>query len=143
MAKSKQLTYVIKTNWLHLLGFYICIEAVMLFQAVNNFMEEKSWTNFAVEAIWWAPFLIFTYGLMFLISFYGILIFLDIICIKVFKMSAFHMVVAEWLIISPVFIYWAFDNQYWLWIALVISFLGTQFIRSKKIDRWLANSVAV
>jgi hypothetical protein len=143
MARSKQLTYVIRTNWLHLLGFYICVEAVMLFQAMDNFIQEQSWANFVEEALWWAPFLMFTYGLMFLIGFYRVLIFLDIICIKVFKMSALDMVVAEWLIISPIFIYWAFDNQYWLWIALVISFLATQLIRSKKIDKWTSNSLAV
>ncbi len=142
MAKSKQLTYIIRTNWLHLLGFYLCVEAFMLFYAIRDFAEQRNWSHFIIKALLPALFLMFTHGLIVIVAFYISIIALDILCFKAFKMTALDMAITEWLIIAPIFIYWAIRYNYWLWIALVFSFLVTQFIRSKLIIKRQVNSSA-
>ncbi len=76
--------------------------------------------------------LLLLYGLVPLIAFYLVLLFLDLVLLTKTKLSIFDIVLIEWIIIAPIFIYWAFKYDYWLWLLLVSSFLVTQFMRARR-----------
>lgn len=125
--------HIIKLNWLHVVGFYLVIEVVMIAYAVTHVMQTHNWQLFIGEIFLNAFFLMFTYGLIPLLLFYIILFLLDVILFASVKWSAIFVMLFEWIIISPIFIYWAFVYRYWLWMALVGSFLFTQVLRSRKL----------
>ena len=143
MVTNKQLLYILKLNWMHLLGFYLCVEAMMFYSAFEDITEQMNWKYYLMEVILWAPMLMFTYGLMFIAGFYLLILMLDALCFKAIKTSTRNIVLLEWFLITPIFIYWAIENHYWLWIGLVISFLVTQLIRSKRIDKRILSSSTI
>jgi len=124
---------IIKWNWLHVVGFYLMIEVVMITYAVAEVMQTHNWQLFITKTFLSALFLMFTYGLIPLLLFYVALLLLDAIFFNIFNKSPLYIMLLEWFIISPVFIFWAFVYGYWLWIGLVASFLFTQVWRSRKI----------
>lgn len=134
MPQHKQLIYIIKTNWLHLLGIFLCTEIVTVIYAFYNRSDEGTLVG---QILFSAPFLIFTYGLLPLIAFYMALLVLDLLCFSRLKLQPLAIVLIEWVIIVPIFIYWALIYEYWLWLALISSFLVTQLIRSRWISRRL------
>jgi hypothetical protein len=77
---------------------------------------------------------------MFLAGLYIFLAVLDHILFRFVKTTVLNAVVFEWLIISSPFIYYAFKYEYWLWIPLSFSFLFTQILRKKKVERFLEMS---
>lgn len=134
MLSYKQLIYILKTNWVHLPGIYLCVEGMVIIQACKHVSNGFGWKIFLPQIIISAPFLIFTYGLMVIIPFYIILILSDWVLFSISKIKPFLIMLIEWVVITPVFIYWAITYHYWLWIALVLSFLITQVIRSRRIN---------
>ncbi len=132
MLSRKRLTTVIKTNWIHLLGFYICIELFMVVSAIIDSKHHYQLQLFVFQLLLPALMLLFTYGLVPLIAFYLILLLLDLVLLTQTKLAIFDIVLIEWIIIAPIFIYWAFKYDYWLWLLLVSSFLVTQFIRARR-----------
>lgn len=136
MPQRKQLIYIIKTNWLHLLGIFLCTEIVTVIYSFYNRSDEGTLVG---QVLFSAPFLIFTYGLLPLIAFYIALLVLDWLCFSKLKLQPLAVVLIEWIIIAPIFIYWALMYEYWLWLALISSFLVTQLIRSKWISRRLSS----
>jgi hypothetical protein len=137
MIVYEKLPYILKSNWIHLLGIYVCIEAMMIGLAMYQLYQTHDWSMLPAQLLLSAPFLMFTWGLIFIGAFYIMQLLLDFVLFTTVNKSPRFIVIMEWIVISPVFIYWAVKYQYWLWIALVIAFLFTQFIRSRRIDRKL------
>ena len=78
------------------------------------------------------PFLMLSYGLLFLLSFYLLIIILDFILFSITNKILVIMII-EWMLIAPPFIYWGFKYNYWAWFVLLIAFITTQYIRGVKI----------
>jgi len=135
----KKILLIIRTNWLNLLGFYICMEIVMIVLAIST-TNHLSWQGVLFSTLLAAPFLLFTYGLMFLCGVFTAIVLLDTILFTGFKLDALSILLIEWILIVPVFIYWAFEYHYWLWIALCTSFLITQIMRKYRIDKILVQN---
>lgn len=126
------------TNLIHLLGFYItiCIWTILL-RVLGLGWGNESW-HFVWNNVLPSTYgLLFMYGPIMISGFYTVLIALDIICFELLSMKVKEVLVAEWLLISIPFFYWAVERQYWLWIALSISFLGTQLIRKSTVSKVL------
>ena len=129
----KTLLKILKTNWIHLPGFYVSTYfATIVFQILGVYRYHGySWPRTLLMNLVSIPFLFFTYGLMFLVSFYLLILLIDFIAFRYTKLEVIHIMFVEWIIIIPPFVYWAFKEEYWLWLVLVISFLCTQLIRTK------------
>ena len=128
---------IILTNWVHLLGFYICVECVTVYEVL---IAHGNWDSYIGMLLFSAPFLLLTYGLMFIIGFLLVISILDLILFSLIKQKVLFILFIEWLLIAPTFIYYSFKYQYWLWIWLSAAFLITQYIRSKKIEKHLAKN---
>lgn len=131
------------TNWIHLLGFYVTTYAsIILFKIAGlEGFRGGTWTSTFLLSLISIPFLFFTYGLVFLIYFYALIATADIVGFTWTKLKSIEILLIEWLIIIPPFIYWAFTNDYWLWLTLSASFLLTQLYRRRQIER-IKNNVA-
>ena len=127
---------IIKTNWIHLPGFYVSTYfSIIIFQLLGlDRYQGHSWLNTLLMNIIAIPFLFFTYGLMFIVSFYVLITLLDFIAFRFTKFKVVTIMVIEWIIIIPPFIYWAFKEEYWLWLVLISSLFCTQIIRTKCIE---------
>ncbi len=60
---------------------------------------------------------------------------LDGILFSIIQYKRFIIFIVEWILIVPLFIYWAFEYDYWLWLYLSAAFLVTQLIRSERIKK--------
>ena len=128
---------IIKTNWLHIVGFYIsAYTALVIFRLLGiERYSYESWNSTLFLNLLTIPLLFFTYGLIILASFYLAIILMDLLAFRFIKVKVEYILIIEWLIIIPPFVYWAFKYDYWLWIFLVASFLCTQFVRMRKLKK--------
>lgn len=127
---------ILKTNLIHLLGFYIVVVVYTAIETYSkNYRETIHITDIA-RLIIGAPFFLLIYGLIFLLGFYLAIIILDVILLSLLKQKVNLVVFIEWLFISSIFIYYAIKYEYWLWILLAGSFLTTQFVRANKIKKY-------
>ena len=128
-----RLLKIIKTNWVHLLGFYISTYfAIIIFQLLGlDRYQSDNLTRTMLLSLISIPFLFFTYGLIIITSFYILITLLDIIAFRFTRLKVLTIMFIEWLIIIPPFIYWAFKEEYWLWLVLIASLLITQIVRAK------------
>jgi hypothetical protein len=132
----KRLAKILRTNWIHLLGFYVTTYfSIVLFHYLEIRRFQGDSPNSIFLLTFSIPMLFFTYGLVFLVSFYALIIFFDLIAFHFTKLSTKSIMLLEWALIIPPFIYWAFKEEYWLWLVLVTSLLLTQLIRIKMINR--------
>jgi hypothetical protein len=132
----KRLAKILRTNWIHLLGFYVTTYfSIVLFHYLGSGRFRSDLPNSIYLLTFSIPMLFFTYGLVFLASFYTLIIFLDLIAFHFTKLSTKSIMLLEWGLIIPPFIYWAFTEEYWLWLVLVTSLLVTQLIRIRMINR--------
>jgi hypothetical protein len=120
------------TNWIHLLGFYIVIEISIIIHLITSGNPDTSLQATILIILLAVPFLMISYGLMFIVGFLFGITLLDVILFSLIKYNRWIFVI-EWLLIVPVFIYWAFEHEYWLWLYLSAAFLVTQVIRSQRI----------
>jgi hypothetical protein len=126
------------TNWIHLVGFYaMTYLSLIFFKALGIDSENDTWETILFLLPLTIPLLFLTYGLIIIGGFYAVVISLDFICFNLIKMKVWKILVLEWLLIIPFFINWAFEYKYWLWLTLCLSFLITQFIRKRQIERLL------
>ncbi len=127
---------VLLTNLIHLLGFYICLEisAIINIICYHGF---DSWLGTIGGLLLGIPFFLLSYGLIFIAAFMLAIVLLDLILFSFIKNNILLVMVIEWLVIVPIFIYWAFIYEYWTWIWLSGAFLITQYIRTKKIEKLL------
>ena len=135
MITYKQYLRIIKLNWLHLVGFYCCVEIMMIAFAIIEVTQYHDWKAFFLSVSISTLLLIFTYGLIVLVPFYVVIILLDVILLSTVKKSLLFIVLLEWVLISPIFVYWAVQYKYWLWFALIFSLLVTQIIRTIKVSQ--------
>lgn len=130
----------IKTNWIHIFGFYASTYAALIIFRLLGIARYsyESWNSTLFLNLLTIPLLFFTYGLVILFGFYLIIILLDLLAFRFIRAKVGYILIFEWLLIIPPFIYWAFKYDYWLWIFLATSFLCTQFIRKRKLDKIFA-----
>lgn len=124
---------IIKTNWVHLLGFYVSTYfSIIVFQVLelDRYQSDSLMKTLMISLIS-IPFLFFTYGLVIITSFYILITLLDIIAFRVTRLKVLTIMFIEWLIIIPPFVYWAFKEEYWLWLVLIASLICTQIVRAK------------
>lgn len=134
------MTKILLSNWIHILGFYIVIETMVLINIITTNDTSATWVSTLFMILLSSPFLMFSYGLIFLIGFLLAMIFADIVLFYVIKIDLLSVVLIEWILIVPVFIYWAFEYQYWLWLYLSAGFLVTQIIRIKRLKKLSVNN---
>ncbi|SNC77541.1 hypothetical protein SAMN06265337_4129 [Hymenobacter gelipurpurascens] len=99
--------------------------------------EHETWESVLLESLLTIPLLFLLYGPLIIGGFYAVLIGLDVLCFTVTRLPLWRVLLLEWLLIVPIFIWWAFVYHYWLWLALALSFLLTQWMRIPKIARIL------
>jgi hypothetical protein len=133
----KKTLNILATNWVHLVGFYITAYlSIALFKLLGvPHYGSGSWIQTLLLSLVSIPFLFFTYGLKIIVGFFGVLVLLDLIGFRFTKFKIRTILLVEWLLIIPVFIGWAFEYEYWLWITLALSFLVTQYWREQKLKR--------
>lgn len=137
MSRLKRTLEIILTNWVHLVGFYVTTYlTAILFKlfGLDNW-DTEIWSMVLLVYPLTIPVLFFTYGLMFIGGFFGAVIILDSIAFNLPKTKTELILYIEWIIIVSPFIIWAFEYEYWLWLTLALSFLVTQWIRRKKIEK--------
>jgi len=129
-----RLIKIISTNWIHLLGFYITSYLYVVFaKLIGLDSAYDDWSTTIFYNLLGVLILLLTYGLVIIIAFYFIILLLDSLLFQFKGLRLIHIILIEWVIIIPPFIYWAFKEEYWLWLALVASLLGTQLIRRRKL----------
>lgn len=127
---------IILTNWIHLLGFYaMAYLSLICFKALGMDSENDTWEMILSPLSILVVFL--TYGPVIIGGFYAVIIGLDVLCFNLLKTQAWKILVLEWLLVIPFFVKWAFEYKFWIWLPLCLSFLVTQFVRRKPIERLL------
>lgn len=128
---------ILATNWIHIVGFYISLYVFgIICKAIGlDRFSYDSWDWQLVRSLWTIPLLFLIYGLPFIGGFYLVQLFLDFMLFRFSRLRPWGILLLEWLLIVPVFIYWAFLYEYWAWIVLSLSFLATQAIRKRWILR--------
>src|SRR5690606_7283822 len=142
MKEIKKTLRIASTNWIHLVGFYVTTYlSLILFKLVGlEGSENEYWDVLLFLSLLTIPLLFFTYGLIIIVSFFGAILLLDIIGFNL-KIHRIRLILFfQWIIIIPPFIFWAFEYEYWLWLSLCLSFLVTQLIREKTINKILSCS---
>jgi hypothetical protein len=124
---------IIKTNWINLIGVFI---AVFVYAIVLNLNDTNVSRNL-FQSILPALILVCLYGILFWALFILLLVVLDLIFIVKDQTNLTVKLLIEWLIISSPFIYWAVRYREGIFIAAIIAFLITQFIRQKRIRSYL------
>ena len=127
---------ILLTNWIHVIGFFVTTYLSLTFFSLlgiyNN--SNQGWFETFLLGLTQVPFLFFTYGLPFLAGFYVAIILLDTVAFNLNSKNLIVKLLIEWMLIVTVFIYWAFEHEYWLWLPLSASLLVTQVIRKKRIE---------
>src|SRR6187549_3906127 len=122
MIKVNYKKTIIKTNWVHIVGFYITSYLALIFLKLIGLASEQ-WSEILIQNLWTIPFAFLTFGLVVLFPFYLAIIFFDLIVFDFCKDIIIKVLLLEWLIISSPFIYYAISYKSWIWLPLSISFL--------------------
>lgn len=144
LNRLKYILKIIATNWVHFVGFYVTTYlSLILFKLIGlEGSANEEWTSILFLSLLTIPLLFFVYGLRILGGFLVAIVFLDILGFNL-KPSRIKLILfLEWILIIPPFINWAFEYEYWLWLTLSISFLITQSLREKKIDKIIKSNLA-
>ncbi|HVS94591.1 MAG TPA: hypothetical protein VHE59_21280 [Mucilaginibacter sp.] len=132
---------VVLTNWIHFLGFYLCVEIFDITNLFTHYDSNVSWQMVIIGVLLGPLFLMLTYGLLIIAAFLVAIVCLDLIFFSIIKNKILLIVIIEWVLIIPIFIYWAFKYEYWLWLGLSVAFYITQYIRAKKVVRILRQTL--
>lgn len=130
IALKKILNFA-QSNLVHLLGFLIATYVMLLISFLSN-VETYSLDEIIKDVIT-APIFLLTYGLLPILGFIITITVLDIICFYRNNKYIIPLLFAQWILIVPRFILWAFEYEYWLWIYLALSFMITQYLRINEI----------
>ena len=123
---------IIKTNWINLIGVFI---AVFIYAIALNLNDTNVSRNL-FQSILPALMLVCLYGILFWALFIILLVVLDLLIIKNQTNLTVKLLI-EWFFISSPFIYWAVRYKEGIFIAAIIAFLITQFIRQMRIRSYL------
>jgi hypothetical protein len=125
------------TNWIHIAGFYV---AIYLYGTATKLLGIQgaydTWDWQLLHSLWTILLAFLLYGLPIIAGFYLVLLFLDFMLFRFSTLKPAMILVLEWCVIVPIFIYWAFLYEFWTWIVLSSSFLITQTIRIRWIRRF-------
>lgn len=134
---GKYILSILLTNWIHLLGFYMATYfSLILFKLFGlEGAENESWSETLLTSILAIPLLFMLYGPIIIGGFYTAILVLDIVGFNLKSTNTLLILILQWIIISAPFVMWASEYEYWLWLALIMSFLITQLIRKKKIEK--------
>lgn len=120
---------ILKSNWIHLVGFYISVLIFQIFTLISGS------SSLSLVNLLFAPLmLLFLYGLVFLIGFYVLILLLDYTLIKGLKLEIKWAFFLEWFIFFIPLIVSAVFYNYYLWIVLGLSLGLTQLKRLKKLE---------
>ena len=137
MQLNKEILKIVGTNYIHIIGFLITTYISSIIFSLLDLERYSTDLTFESLFIWLftVPILIFTYGLIFIGGFYLCIIIMDGVGFYLFPNQTRKILIIEWLLIIPPFVYWAFQYDYWLWLTLSVSFFITQLIREKRINK--------
>ena len=113
----------------------------IFFKAVGIDNKSDTWADVIVSSLFSILLAFILYSPIITVGFYGILILLDVVCFHFLKMKVWKVLLLEWILIIPPFIVWAFEYDFWIWIAMTLSFLITQLIRKKEIEQIISFGV--
>jgi len=132
----KSIRRILLTNWIHLVGFYVTI---YLYGIATKLLGVEgaydTWDWQLVHSLWTILLAFLLYGFPIIGGFYLTLLFLDFMLFRFSSLRSWIILLLEWCLIVPVFIYWAFLYEYWTWVVLSLSFLTTQSIRWRWVQR--------
>ena len=132
----KSIGRILLTNWIHLVGFYVTI---YLYGIATKLLGVEgaydTWDWQLVHSLWTILLAFLLYGFPIIGGFYLTLLFLDFMLFRFSSLRSWIILLLEWCLIVPVFIYWAFLYEYWTWVVLSLSFLTTQSIRWRWVQR--------
>jgi hypothetical protein len=125
---------ILKTNWINVVGVF---SVVLIYSIITNlFSNTTSSLNF-FQSVIAALILVCLYGVLLWLLFIGSLIILDLLLIIRSQKELKLKLLIEWLIISLPFIYWSIihERQRWVYLVAVITFLITQLLRERIINK--------
>jgi hypothetical protein len=120
---------IIKTNWINLLGVFTAVFVYAIFLNLTDINVSRN----LFQSILPALMLVCLYGILFWVLLILLLVLFDLIFFVRDQTNLTVKLLVEWLIISSPFIYWAVKYREWIFIAGIVAFLITQFIRQKRI----------
>jgi hypothetical protein len=121
------------TNWINVVGIAL---GTYLFIVISEVF--KTGITALPQMLLMALFTIVLYGG---ICFSGFLIGMLLLDLILMNGNIKHLrlkLIVEWVLISAPFIYWLLEYSEWIFLAAIISFIITQFIREKRILKHLA-----
>ena len=120
-----------------MVGYYVTTYlSMILFKLIGvEKFEALEWNQILFQNVLGILLLFFTFGLLFILGFYSAIACLDLIGFNVKTYTVKSILLIEYLVITPPFIKWAFEYDYWLWLTLSLSFAVTQWIRKKKLEQ--------
>lgn len=126
---------VLKTNWINIAGVFTVL---FLYTTIYGLVDPNVSRNI-FQAIIASLIGLCLYGLMFWAGFLIVITILDSVLIIPNSKNLKIKLMIEWVVISCPFIYWAiiYDDQRWLYIVAIITFLITQLLREKYIAKAL------
>jgi hypothetical protein len=134
--KLKSIGRILLTNWIHIVGFYVVL---YLYGIASKLIGVEgaydTWEWQIVHSLWTILLAFLLYGLPIIAGFYLVLLFLDFVLFRFSTLKPWMILLIEWSLIVPIFIYWAFLYEFWTWLVLALSFLVTQVVRLRWIQR--------
>ncbi|MDV3833197.1 hypothetical protein CMU13_07635 [Elizabethkingia anophelis] len=124
---------ILKTNWINIIGVFTVL---FLYTTIYELIEPNVSRNI-FQAMIASLIGICLYGIMFWVSFIIMLIILDYVLIIPNPKDLKLKLLIEWIVISSPFVYWAikYPEQRTLYIIAIITFLVTQLLRDKLINK--------
>ncbi|AQW96832.1 hypothetical protein [Elizabethkingia anophelis] len=124
---------ILKTNWINIIGVFTVL---FLYTTIYELIEPNVSRNI-FQAMIASLIGICLYGIMFWVGFIIMLIILDYVLIIPNPKDLKLKLLIEWIVISSPFVYWAikYPEQRTLYIIAIITFLVTQLLRDKLINK--------
>ncbi len=129
----KKLLKIFTTNWIHFPGFYTTAYVYFILFKLFGPPNNQSWDDLLIHNSYGILVLFLFFGLFVVVGFYLALGTMDFILFNRKNNKPKEALLIEWTLFSLVAIFFAFRFDYWLWLALPISFYITQMMRLKKI----------
>ena len=121
---------IFKTNWINVVGVFV---AVLGYAIWLNLVDNIASRNI-FESILPALFLVCLYGCMFWGLFILLLLVFDLILIVNDQKNPGMKLMIESIVISIPFIYWSVRYSQGIFVAGVVAFFLTQYMRQREIE---------
>lgn len=129
---------ILVTNRINIIGVFM---TVLIGSIINNYIIDDGVTRNLFQSICSAIILVCLYGLIFWICFLLALVVLDLILIVPNQKNLKLKLLLEWGLISSPLGYSAmlYERQRYIYIVAIITFLITQLLRKKLIEKLVVN----